>query len=42
MKLNEIGDIVVDCAEKVHIRLDPSLLKSVKDGISRIINGKLE
>ena len=33
MKENEIGDIVVDCAVKVHMRLGPGLLESVYEAV---------
>jgi hypothetical protein len=48
MKENEIGGIVVGCAVKMPMRLGPGLpggcprMFMREDGISRIINGKLE
>jgi len=51
MNVNEIGGIVVDCAVKMPMRLGPAQVCwrvsmtqycLMKDGISRIINGKLE
>jgi hypothetical protein len=47
MNENKIGDITVNCAVKVPMQFGPGLLKSdnevlMKDGIFRIVNGKLE
>ena len=33
MNENEIGDVVVDCAVKMHMRLGPGLLESVYEAI---------